>query len=466
MVADRGKVNGSRFIISGCHQYENLEDLPSVKNNLNKLVEVLGDPAIGGIEPEVCTVISQPSSPGIVLDAIYDAAEECTDTLLFYFAGHGLTSFPNGDLSLAIPATSTARPHTSVRFDDVRAAVLSARKAPRKVVVLDCCFSGKAMVGSMSGPVDLAAHSDIAGTYILTAAAETKTALAPPGETYTAFTGELLRLLSEGIVGAPEYLSLEIIYANLRDRLMAQSRPVPQQRNRNEGAKIALARNVRFSPLGRTHALSSGVLDYMTAQIDSGFDAEETVRRMHSVHLPYSERLIGARLLSLKRPQLKSECVSVIEDIFEASDGSGLDKVSALELIAKIEPTRLAWVCDRLAEIAMRSGSNGFTQITRENACEQLQKLGAGDAAVAGYRALLADSSVGLGRRILTAQDMAKYAPQVKGEAIEFMWQSLESSKMSNDERIDVLRRICVASPEQIPAASEMIENLMKGEVE
>ncbi|MCX4486312.1 caspase family protein [Streptomyces anulatus] len=461
-MVDLSSASGDRFIISGCHQYENLEDLPSVKNNLTKLVEVLSDPAIGGLEFEACTVVSQPSSPGVLLDAIYDAAVECTGTLLFYFAGHGLTSFQNGDLSLAIPATSPERPYTSVRFDDVRAAVLSARKAPRKVVILDCCFSGKAMVGSMAGPVDLAAHSEIAGTYILTAAAETKTALAPPGEDYTAFTGELLRLLSEGIPGAPEYLSLDLIYANLRDSLTAQSRPRPQQRNRNEGARIALARNMRFSRPGHTGDLDQRVLDHIHAAVESEFDAEEVRRDMRSIHLPYRERVYSAQRLAIHRPQLKGDCVSILEDIFNTTDASGSDRVTALQVLAKIEPTRLPWVCDRLIEVAMGSDSRNFTHLARENACEVLQKLGAQDAAVAGYRVLLADSNVGLGRRVLTAQDMVYYTPQATGDAIEFMWQSLEDAQLSDGERINVLRKICAASPEQIPVASEMIENLLK----
>ncbi|MFE9309648.1 caspase domain-containing protein [Streptomyces sp. NPDC006706] len=458
----RGNARRSRFVISGCHQYDNLEDLPAVRNNLTKLMEVLSDPEIGGIEPDACTIVSQPSNPGILLDAIYDAAEECTGTLLFYYAGHGLTSFQNGDLSLATPGTSATRPHTSVRFDDVRAAVLSARKAPRKVVVLDCCFSGRAMAGSMSDPADLAATSEIAGTYILTAAAETKTALAPPGEAYTAFTGELLRLLLEGLPGAPEYLSLDLVYANLRDRLAAQSRPIPQQRNRNEGARIALARNVLFSPLERTSDRSRAFLDYSAAALRADIDAEEVRRKMNSVHLPYTERLNSARLLARLGPQFKSECISVVEGIYEANDTSGLDAVKALEIIAEVEPVRLTWVCDRLTEIASRSGSATYTLISRENACETLHKLGAQDAAIAGYRILLADPSNSLGRRVLTAQDMAKRVPQARDEAVQFMWQFVNASQVSNKDRIDTLRKICAVSPDQIPAASVMIENIMR----
>ncbi|MGW3200629.1 caspase family protein [Streptomyces sp. NPDC001118] len=461
-MAERDNARGSRFVISGCHQYDNLEDLPAVSNNVTQLMEVLSDPAIGGIDPDACTIVSQPSNSGLLLDAIYDAAEECTGTLLFYYAGHGITSFQNGDLSLAIPGTSPARPHTSVRFDDVRAAVLSARKAPRKVVVLDCCFSGRAMAGSMSDPANLAAHSEIAGTYILTAAAETKTALAPPGEAYTAFTGELLRLLREGLPDAPEYLTLDLIYANLRDRLAAQSRPIPQQRNRNEGARIALARNVLFSPLERTSDITRAIYEHAAAALMADMDAEEVRRKMHSVHLSYTERLNSARLLARLDPHFKSECISAVEGIHEANDASGLEKVKSLGIIAELESARRTWVCDRLTEIASCSGSSAYTLISRENACETLQKLGAQDAAVAGYRMLLADPSNSLGRRVLIAQGMAKRIPQAIGEAVQFMWLSVADSRMSDKDRIDALRKICAVSSDQIPAASVMIEDIMR----
>lgn len=86
------------------------------------------------------------------------------------------------------------------------------------------------------------------GSYLLAASSETSAALAPPGETYTAFTGQLLEVLRSGIVGGPELLELDAVYRYLKASLAAQSRPEPQARNRNTGAQLALGRNLAFDP--------------------------------------------------------------------------------------------------------------------------------------------------------------------------------------------------------------------------
>jgi hypothetical protein len=66
----------------------------------------------------------------------------------------------------------------------------------------------------------------VRGTYLLAATAENAVALAPPGEEYTAFTGELVRLLE---YGGPEetheYLDLDTIFRQMRISLSLKGRP-------------------------------------------------------------------------------------------------------------------------------------------------------------------------------------------------------------------------------------------------
>src|SRR5262249_13010662 len=136
-------------------------------------------------------------------------------------------------------------PHTVLPFDWIRQAMLDG-KAMRKVVILDCCYSGRALVGGMAGVAELAQDAEIEGTYLLAAAAETKKALAPPGEKYTAFTGELIKVVEDGIAEAPEFLDMGTVYDAVYAALAGKSRPIPQQRNRNSAARIAFARNKAY----------------------------------------------------------------------------------------------------------------------------------------------------------------------------------------------------------------------------
>ncbi|WP_374116173.1 helix-turn-helix domain-containing protein [Streptomyces sp. CoH27] len=100
----------------------------------------------------------------------------------------------------------------------------------------------------MAGTPELADQASVEGSYLLAAASEASYALAPPGETYTAFTGELLEVLRAGIPGGPELLELDAVYRHLRRSLGAKGRPIPQARNRNTSARLALGRNRAFLP--------------------------------------------------------------------------------------------------------------------------------------------------------------------------------------------------------------------------
>jgi len=106
---------------------------------------------------------------------------------------------------------------------------------------------GRAIAG-MSGTdqATIADMSVIDGTYTLTSAPANAVALAPIGAEYTAFTGELLALLRDGVPAGPELLTLGDIYRRLRRTMIGRGLPVPQQRGTGNADLLALARNRAF----------------------------------------------------------------------------------------------------------------------------------------------------------------------------------------------------------------------------
>jgi len=451
----------SRVVLSGVHSYRNLENLPSVQNNISRLLQVITDDSICGIDSKACRVVQQPQDPGTLLDALYDAAEACTDTLIFYYAGHGIISPQSGDLALAMPNTDVRRPHSSVRFDDVRLAVLSARRAPRKIVILDCCFSGRAMVGTMSESASLAARSEIEGTYILTAAAETKTALAPPGEKFTAFTGELLRVLEDGLHAGPEFLDLDTIYLELRNRLSARSRPIPQQRNRNSGAKIQLARNKKYRTPIRSERIDLDLVEYMARRIAEKSNPDELRNIMHAVHLPYSKRIEKAGALGYARPEFREECTQALKAIYDAPDVHYLDRIEALGIIARFDPKSVAWIKRQLFGMAQATPDfPDITPMSREKACSALLSLRERKLAADGYDSILGDVKIPLGRRVLTAETSIHDIPERKRSGLDFMWRVARDEKLARVVRLETLRKICSASPEDTHDASFLIHQI------
>ncbi|MFB8026545.1 MULTISPECIES: caspase family protein [unclassified Streptomyces] len=230
----------SRAVLIGTSRYDHLEQLPAVANNLTALAGVLTGRLSLSMPTRHLTVVANPRDPSAVMDPLRQAAAEATDTLIVYYAGHGLID-PQDTLALAMPHTKPDRIETSLNYNWLRQILLSSR-AQRHVVLLDCCYSGLAL-GRMSAPRGLADHAAVEGTFLLAASAETRTALAPVGDSHTAFTGALLDILSHGIPGGPPLLDLETVYHHLRLTLEARGHPVPQARNRNSGARLALARN-------------------------------------------------------------------------------------------------------------------------------------------------------------------------------------------------------------------------------
>jgi hypothetical protein len=237
----------SRAVLVGVSRYDNLPQLPAVQNNLPALAAALMDPVGWNLPPEHCLAVPEPTSITQVLNVVEDAARDAQDTLLVYFAGHGLVD-PDGKLYLGLPMARPGRIDTGVPYDWLRKAILQGN-AQRQVVILDCCFSGRALgaMGDTSADAVMD-EAQIDGSYLLAAAAEDAPALAVPGETFTAFTAELLATLQTGIPGGTRWMDLESVYEHLRATLHSKGRPVPQRRNRNTAGRLLLAANPAYLP--------------------------------------------------------------------------------------------------------------------------------------------------------------------------------------------------------------------------
>jgi ABC-type amino acid transport substrate-binding protein len=233
----------SRALLVGCGRYRHLRDVPAVAAGVQGLQAALTDHRLWGLPPAHCLTMADPLGAGDVLDRIRDTAAAATDLFVFYFAGHGFIDLESDELFLALPTTDRTRPWTGLPYDWIRRALRHpAVRAQRKLVVLDCCYSGVALGGTLAA--DAADHASVDGVCVLTASAETKTALAPRGEPFTAFTGELLTTLTRGIPGGPAVLDIDTVYTHLRASLRAKGRPLPQLRSRNAGTRIPLVRNL------------------------------------------------------------------------------------------------------------------------------------------------------------------------------------------------------------------------------
>ncbi|MCG5445930.1 caspase family protein [Micromonospora sp. NIE79] len=233
----------SRAVLIGVSEYRSMPGIPAAERNVRGLAALLTDPTLWGLPPEHCRVVIDPTSSEEVLRAVHEASMAATDALVVYFAGHGLLD-DIAELYLALPEASRERLWGAVRFADVRREMITAARGCRaKVVLLDCCYSGRAMSGFMSGPGQLADQAVVDGAYLMTATAENMPAIAAVGAEYTAFTGALVQTLRDGVLGGPRLLDMDTLFTAVDQHLHARNHPRPQRRSRNDGHRIAIARN-------------------------------------------------------------------------------------------------------------------------------------------------------------------------------------------------------------------------------
>ncbi len=250
----------SRAVLIGAYRYQALEALSGVANNLLALREALVDPALWGLPTEHCAVMSQPGSPHEALDVLQEAGSGATDTLLVYFSGHGLIDHTDDEeLYLALPSSDPRRvDRTALPWSWVRREMQDS-PARRKIAILDCCYSGRALGVWMGDDAEITDLLEVGGTCILTATARTRRALAPPDAHFTAFTGELITALTEGIPGGPELLDMDTIYRSVKLRMRTKDLPIPQQSQFDRGGDIALVRN-RAARVDRFEPVRAGVV--------------------------------------------------------------------------------------------------------------------------------------------------------------------------------------------------------------
>jgi hypothetical protein len=221
-----------------------LSPLPAVRNNLDALQTVLTDHRYCGFPRDRCTVITDPDDSQAIGRALAEAGEAAEDLLLVYYAGHGLID-RRGDLYLGLTGTSSHTsllPYSGVPYDLVRRSVRGSRAASR-VVILDCCFSGRAIDAATGPEAVVAGQVEIQGAYTLASSSRTSTSIAAEGRQFTAFTGELLRILVDGVPGGPEFLTLDLIYEELHRGLVRAGLPEPHVGREQNIHRLGIARN-------------------------------------------------------------------------------------------------------------------------------------------------------------------------------------------------------------------------------
>jgi Caspase domain len=252
----------SRAVLIGVSRYEDaaVPDVPAAANSLQILHALLTDPDLCGWPEDRVTVIANPPTASKLAQQLRRLAAETTATLLVYFVGHG-TLTDSGELCFVVGETEIADPDlTGLEYRHVRRAVLDS-PAQSKIVILDCCYSGKAIQALSADETLFANATEISGAYTLTAS--DSTAHVPSAEQAdhcTSFTEALVDIVRKGLPAAQEFLILSTIYQELRRRLRCAGLPRPNQRGTDTIQIYPFSRNAAFIP-GETTGYALTITD-------------------------------------------------------------------------------------------------------------------------------------------------------------------------------------------------------------
>lgn len=248
----------SRAVLIGTATYSRMEDVRSVEANLADVRAALIDPDLWGLPPEHITEIPDGLQPKEIYQALRAAATTTRPDglLVIYYAGHGLPH--ERDLVLGLRDTDPQFPDDDgLRYVKIREAIQLSVTLQR-LVILDCCYAGRAGRELLAGGDALrrlADQAEVEQAALLLAAGPNEPAKAPLRARNTAFTGALLQVLRNGSETPDPMLTVRTVYDDVTRLLVAAGHPRPELRESNSAGDLPFVRNVRVRQRNLTGAV-------------------------------------------------------------------------------------------------------------------------------------------------------------------------------------------------------------------
>lgn len=195
------KINNTQVLLIGVSRYyddKNITSIPNVKKNIMLLTEAFLKNEVLSITENSLTISLNKTNTEIERNLIKVSREtDYNDTLIVYYAGHGLMS--NQDFNLYLTASNTTTDY--LETDGINAnrfrEIIESSKASTKIIIIDACYSGGIHNYNGTKLFSMNSNSNISGTYIISSSSNEATSLYPvdsPKEP-TFFTGEFLNVL-------------------------------------------------------------------------------------------------------------------------------------------------------------------------------------------------------------------------------------------------------------------------------
>lgn len=262
--------------------------LPSVRADVHYLSQVLEMPAVGGYEE--CVRVED-SSKAAIKQAVerFLKDREPDELVVLYLSGHGTYDREDGQLYYVTTDTDADRIQQTALEASYVTDQLEKCAARRKVLLLDCCFSGSAVQGFRSKGASHAATAPVVeagGVHVITASQHWEQAFAADADQPSQFTGAMIEGLHSGqadLDGDGRVSANDLFRHISRDLRKAPDgrRQTPTQSSLHVTGDIYLAR----APAGRQIPALKPLPDGLLAVIDgAGGATPAPVKSTEAVH--------------------------------------------------------------------------------------------------------------------------------------------------------------------------------------
>lgn len=244
-------------LLIGVSEYlPGLNSLPAAEKDIREMQRVLEHHDIGGFD-NVQSLIN-PSSHNMRI-AIETLFSTCTrdDLVLLYFSGHGITDDNNKFYFASCDTQKNA--HGLIRSTAVSAGAvhdfMEDSRSKRKVVILDCCYSGAFAKGmtakNLMDVVDIQKQLGGEGRAVLTSSTSTQYSFEQKGSDLSVYTHYLIEGLETGAADCDEdgAISAEDLHTYAKQKVQESSVAMkPELYVSREGFKIFLAQAPTTDP--------------------------------------------------------------------------------------------------------------------------------------------------------------------------------------------------------------------------
>jgi peptidoglycan hydrolase-like protein with peptidoglycan-binding domain len=253
-----------KVLLVGVSHYSNPKwNIPNVAVNIKKLEKAFLDSSILGVPRANLTVLSNDRftrEDFLITLENFIATVSKDDIFIVYYSGHGVFDYSkvqNKYTTFLTTPKSIDRPTISgVSIEEFREFIKDS-PAKRKIIILDCCYSGRihdgkmdlTAAGSLNHEVTIK-FSKVEGTFTMSATSEDQTAGYSPTEPHrpTYFTSALLDVFHEGIENGEPFCSINEIYQEVENRLVNGQKSKPEASSYKRGFEIQILKNKKFVP--------------------------------------------------------------------------------------------------------------------------------------------------------------------------------------------------------------------------